>query len=135
VTATGGDIVVALGEGVAAPLTCAAECAVAEPTTVTSARVTASAWRLRGVVTDTRSGLAARLPPEGRAFDLTGAVEIVWTGGAHAAFGPGEDLEATIALELALPATLFDGIAWGTASDEVIAASLAEALGAATIVD
>lgn len=135
VTATGAEVDVALGASAAVPLTCAAGCAVAEPTRVSTARVTASGWRLFGVVTDARTGDAARLPAEGRAFEVAGEGEVIWTGAARAAFGPGEELEATVDLELALPATLFDGIAWDTASDDTIAAGIAQALGAATIND
>lgn len=129
VVASGDGVSVGLGQEREVALACERGCEVDEPATIDRARITIAAWTVRGTAFDALTGDAARLPAGGLAFELEGATPIVWTlSGLGVAFGPGEELERAVALEVEVPPGLFDGVAWDTMSSDEASAAVAKAL-------
>ncbi|PKN58433.1 MAG: hypothetical protein CVU56_06090 [Deltaproteobacteria bacterium HGW-Deltaproteobacteria-14] len=92
-------------------------------------RVTVSALRLRGTVHDQLVGDAARLPAEGRAFDVTLTPTDALTASLSGAFDKGEPVGLRLEVTLALPAALFDGVDWSAAADAELPGLTAAAFG------
>ncbi|MCC6621013.1 MAG: hypothetical protein IT385_07145 [Deltaproteobacteria bacterium] len=129
VVAIGAGASLVLGDARDVTLACSNGCDVSAPGVIDRARVTVASWRARGTVFDALTGEAARLPAEGLPFEIGGATPFVWTvTELHLAFGPGEELERALGLDVEVPAALFDGVAWGAMSADEAAAVIAEAL-------
>ena len=106
---------------------CPGECAF-ERGALAAVSVVLGTVRVRGVVRDQLTGDAARLPAEGRAFDVgftaLGPVTAPLTG----AFGKDEPFGLDLATTLELPAALFDGVDWSAIADDALPAALASTL-------
>jgi len=90
---------------------------------------TVASVHLRGVVHDQREGDAARLPAEGRAFDVT--LDGAWTLTAplSGAFDKDEPVGLRLAATLVVPPALFDAVDWQLDDTAAIEGALFAAFG------
>ena len=130
----GGEFTLSAPGRVTRPTACAAEmaCEVVTPATVGLVRVAIDEVRVRGRVFEGRAG-AARVPEEGLPFELSlrpDSFGVAATGGWR--FGPADRLGLALSATVALPAVLFDRVAWDAMGHDTIAATIGEALVEAT---
>jgi hypothetical protein len=102
-------------------------CLLAEPATLSVARVVLGSLRVEGRFFDSLSGDGARLPEDGVPFAATLPEAAPWRGSVSldAAFGPGHAAERALTLQLSLDASAFDGLDVGALASDPAALSAA----------